>query len=117
MKPAQPVTRYALIPGPAKDTAYFYHIDARGSDVNELWEAVRHCVSNLVWVNDHFVVNPNPMYLTGSPIMEENWKRILDVLVAYFEQDKPNMARVEALIELLPVTRDGVPMAELTPER
>lgn len=112
MIPAEPTKRWALVPGPSRDSALFYHVDARGADVNEMWSAVSHCVSNLVWVCDHYVVTPSPLYLTGSPIMEENWKRVLEVLVAYYEQDKANIARVEALIELLPITRDGIPERE-----
>ena len=79
-----PTVPYAIVPGPARDTFLFYHMDASSRDVNGLWDYCRFCVSNLVWVNDHFVVTPNPMYLVASSELEERQAKIKRVLLNWY---------------------------------
>ncbi|HEX2032864.1 MAG TPA: hypothetical protein VHS99_01645 [Chloroflexota bacterium] len=80
----EPTVPYAIVPGPARDTFLFYHIDATAKDVNGLWDYCRFCVSNLVWVNDHFVVTPNPLYLVASSDLEERHAKIKRVLLNWY---------------------------------
>jgi hypothetical protein len=79
-----PTVPYAIVPGPARDTFLFYHVDASSRDVNGLWDYCRFCVSNLVWVNDHFVVTPNPMYLNPASELEERHGKIKRVLLNWY---------------------------------
>ncbi|MGH2353604.1 MAG: hypothetical protein ACRDI2_02990 [Chloroflexota bacterium] len=79
-----PTVPYAIVPGPARDTFLFYHVDASSKDVNGLWDYCRFCVSNLVWVNDHFVVTPNPCYLNQSSDLEERHAKIKRVLLNWY---------------------------------
>ena len=79
-----PTVPYAIVPGPARDTFLFYHVDASARDVNGLWDYCRFCVSNLVWVNDHFVVTPNPMYLVAASELEERQAKIKRVLLNWY---------------------------------
>jgi hypothetical protein len=79
-----PTVSYAIVPGPARDTFLFYHVDASARDVNGLWDYCRFCVSNLVWVNDHFVVTPNPLYLVSSSDLEERNAKIKRVLLNWY---------------------------------
>jgi hypothetical protein len=80
----QPTVQYAIVPGPARDTFLFYHMEASSKDVNGLWDYCRFCISNLVWVNDHFVVTPNPCYLNQSSDMEERFAKIKHVLLNWY---------------------------------
>ncbi|HEX2185723.1 MAG TPA: hypothetical protein VHN78_09485 [Chloroflexota bacterium] len=80
----EPTVPYAIVPGPARDTFLFYHIDATAKDVNGLWDYCRFCISNLVWVNDHFVVTPNPLYLVASSDLEERHAKIKRVLLNWY---------------------------------
>jgi len=80
----EPTVQYAIVPGPARDTFLFYHLEASSKDVNGLWDYCRFCVSNLVWVNDHFVVTPNPLYLNPSSDMEERFAKIKRVLLNWY---------------------------------
>jgi hypothetical protein len=80
-----PTVPYALVPGPARDTFLFYHVDASARDVNGLWDSCRFCVSNLVWVNDHFVVTPNPCYLNPGSDLEERHAKIKRVLLNWYQ--------------------------------
>lgn len=84
----EPTVQYAIVPGPARDTFLFYHMDASSKDVNGLWDYCRFCVSNLVWVNDHFVVTPNPCYLNQSSDMEERFAKIKRVLLNWYSAKK-----------------------------
>jgi hypothetical protein len=84
----EPTVQFALVPGPARDTFLFYHMDASAKDVNGLWEYCRFCVSNLVWVNDHFVVTPNPCYLNQSPDLDERFAKIKHVLLNWYSVKK-----------------------------
>ncbi len=80
----EPTVQYAIVPGPARDTFLFYHMEASSKDVNGLWDYCRYCVSNLVWVNDHFVVTPNPCYLNPSSDLEERFAKIKKVLLNWY---------------------------------
>src|SRR5919199_5651780 len=80
----EPTVHYALVPGPARDTFLFYHMEASSKDVNGLWDYCRFCISNLVWVNDHFVVTPNPCYLNQSSDIEERFAKIKRVLLNWY---------------------------------
>ena len=80
----EPTVQYAIVPGPARDTFLFYHMEASSKDVNGLWDYCRFCVSNLVWVNDHFVVTPNPCYLNQSSELEERFAKIKRVLLNWY---------------------------------
>lgn len=80
----EPTVQYAIVPGPARDTFLFYHMEASSKDVNGLWDYCRFCVSNLVWVNDHFVVTPNPCYLNQSSDIEERFAKIKRVLLNWY---------------------------------
>lgn len=80
----EPTVQYAIVPGPARDTFLFYHMNATSKDVNGLWDYCRFCISNLVWVNDHFVVTPNPCYLNQSSDMEERFAKIKRVLLNWY---------------------------------
>ena len=80
----EPTSRFAVVPGPARDTVLFYHLDATLKDVNGLWDSCRFCVSNLVWVNDHFVVTPNPLYLNSTGDPEERFARVARVLLNWY---------------------------------
>ena len=84
----EPTVQYAIVPGPARDTFLFYHMEASSKDVNGLWDYCRYCVSNLVWVNDHFVVTPNPCYLNPSSDMEERFAKIKKVLLNWYGAKK-----------------------------
>jgi hypothetical protein len=84
----EPTVQYAIVPGPARDTFLFYHMEASSKDVNGLWDYCRFCVSNLVWVNDHFVVTPNPCYLNQSSDMEERFSKIKRVLLNWYSAKK-----------------------------
>ena len=79
-----PTVPYAIVPGPARDTFLFYHVDATSRDVNGLWDYCRFCISNLVWVNDHFVVTPNPCYLNPGSDLEERHAKIKRVLLNWY---------------------------------
>lgn len=79
-----PTVPYAIVPGPARDTFLFYHVDASSRDVNGLWDYCRFCISNLVWVNDHFVVTPNPCYLMPGTDLEERQAKIKRVLLNWY---------------------------------
>jgi hypothetical protein len=79
-----PTVSYAMVPGPARDTFLFYHVEASARDVNGLWDSCRFCVSNLVWVNDHFVVTPNPCYLNPGSDLEERHAKIKRVLLNWY---------------------------------
>ena len=80
----EPTVQYAIVPGPARDTFLFYHMDASSKDVNGLWDYCRFCISNLVWVNDHFVVTPNPCYLNPGSDLEERHAKIKRVLLNWY---------------------------------
>ena len=80
----EPTVQYAIVPGPARDTFLFYHMEASSKDVNGLWDYCRFCISNLVWVNDHFVVTPNPCYLNQSSDIEERFAKIKRVLLNWY---------------------------------
>lgn len=80
----EPTVQFAIVPGPARDTFLFYHMEASSKDVNGLWDYCRFCVSNLVWVNDHFVVTPNPCYLNQSSDIEERFAKIKRVLLNWY---------------------------------
>lgn len=84
----EPTVQYAIVPGPARDTFLFYHMDATSKDVNGLWDYCRFCVSNLVWVNDHFVVTPNPCYLNQSSDLDERFAKIKKVLLNWYGAKK-----------------------------
>ena len=79
-----PTVPYAIVAGPARDTFLFYHVDASSRDVNGLWDYCRFCISNLVWVNDHFVITPNPCYLNPSTDLEERNAKIKRVLLNWY---------------------------------
>jgi len=81
----EPTTLYAFTPGPGKDSFLFYHVKAAKADLNPLWAHCRYCVSNLVWVNDHFVVTPNPCYVVSSEDFEERFAKIRKVLLFWYE--------------------------------
>jgi hypothetical protein len=81
----EPTTRFALTPGPGKDSFLFYHVKAAKVDLTPLWAHCRYCVSNLVWVNDHFVVTPNPCYVVQSDDFEERFGKIKKVLLFWYE--------------------------------
>ncbi len=78
-------TPFAFTPGPGKDSFLFYHVKAAKADLNPLWTHCRYCVSNLVWVNDHFVVTPNPCYIVQSDDFEERFEKIRKVLLFWYE--------------------------------
>ena len=80
----EPTLPYAIVPGPARDSFLFYHLDATPKDINGLWAYCRFCVSNLVWVNDHFVVTPNPCYLNQAPEPDERFAKIKRVLLNWY---------------------------------
>ena len=80
-----PTVPYAIVPGPGRDTFLFYHVDASSRDVNGLWDSCRFCISNLVWVNDHFVITPNPCYLNPSTDLEERNAKIKRVLLNWYQ--------------------------------
>ncbi len=81
----EPTSLYAFTPGPGKDSFLFYHVKAARTDLNPLWSHCRYCVSNLVWVNDHFVVTPNPCYIVSSEDFEERFSKIRKVLLFWYE--------------------------------
>ena len=81
----EPTTPFAFTPGPGKDSFLFYHVRAAKPDLNPLWAHCRYCVSNLVWVNDHFVVTPNPIYIVQSDDFEERFSKIRKVLLFWYE--------------------------------
>ena len=80
----EPTVQFAIVPGPARDTFLFYHMEASSKDVNGVWDYCRFCISNLVWVNDHFVVTPNPCYLNQSSDIEERFAKIKRVLLNWY---------------------------------
>jgi hypothetical protein len=84
----EPTVQYAIVPGPARDTFLFYHMEASSKDVNGLWDYCRFCISNLVWVNDHFVVTPNPCYLNQSSDLDERFAKIKHVLLNWYRAKK-----------------------------
>jgi hypothetical protein len=75
---------YALVQGPAKDVVLFYHQDATVRDLNAVWEHVRFCCSNLVWVNDHFIVTPNPLYLRPVADLTERFAPVVTALLQWY---------------------------------
>lgn len=81
----EPTSPFAFTPGPGKDSFLFYHMRAAKVDLNPLWAHCRYCVSNLVWVNDHFVVTPNPIYIVQSDDFEERFSKIRKVLLFWYE--------------------------------
>jgi hypothetical protein len=81
----EPTTPYSFTPGPGKDSFLFYHVRGAKVDLNPLWAHCRYCVSNLVWVNDHFVVTPNPCYVVPSDDFEERFAKIRKVLLYWYE--------------------------------
>lgn len=98
-KPAHP---YAAVPGPARDTFLFYAVEATAKDVTPLWDACRHCVSNLVWVNDHFIVTSNPLYLQDASAFDDRYRRIVDVLVGFYTDralERDRLAVAQRLVE------------------
>jgi hypothetical protein len=80
----EPTVQHAMVPGPSRDTFLFYHMDASSKDVNGLWDYCRFCVSNLVWVNDHYVITPNPCYLNPASEIEERFAKIKKVLLNWY---------------------------------
>lgn len=80
----EPTVQYALTPGPGRDTFLFYHVDATVQDGPGLWEYCRFCVSHLVWVNDHYVVTPNPCYLNPASELNERFAKIKRVLLNWY---------------------------------
>ena len=80
----EPTVPYAIVAGPGRDMFLFYHVQASSKDINGLWDSCRFCVSNLVWVHDHFIVTPNPLYLNPSLILEERFAKILRVLLNWY---------------------------------
>ena len=81
----EPTVRYAVVPGPARDTVLFYHLDASSRDLYGLWASCRFCLSNLVWVHDHFVVTPNPLYLNPLVDPEERFAKVARVLLNWYD--------------------------------
>ena len=81
----EPTTPYSFTPGPGKDSFLFYHVRSAKIDLNPLWAHCRYCVSNLVWVNDHFVVTPIPCYVVPSDDFEERFAKIRKVLLYWYE--------------------------------
>ena len=80
----EPTVPYAIVPGPGPDRFHFYHVEASAQDINGLWASCRFCLSDLVWVNDHFIVTPNPLYLNPSSAMEERFAKITRVLLNWY---------------------------------
>jgi hypothetical protein len=80
----EPTVPYAIVPGPGRDQLLFYHVQASARDINGLWDSCRFCVSNLVWVHDHFIVAPNPLYLNPSSAYEERFGKIVRVLLNWY---------------------------------
>jgi hypothetical protein len=80
----EPTVPYAIVTGPGRDMFLFYHLEASSKDINGLWAYCRFCVSNLVWVNDHFIVTPNPCYLIPSSSLEERFAKIMRVLLNWY---------------------------------
>ena len=95
----EPTVQYVIVPGPARDTFLFYHMDATSKDVNGVWDYCRFCISNLVWVNDHFVVTPNPCYLNQSSDPEERFAKIKRVLLNWYSA-KRMVAGLDLSIDL-----------------
>lgn len=118
---AQPTRPFAAVPGPARDTFRFYAVEATGhmAEVNALWEACRHCASNLVWVNDHYIVTPNPLYLQESQDFDDRYRRVVDVLLCWFtdrELERDRLTTAQRLVDELPVTTAAlIPWRELGP--
>lgn len=81
----EPTVPYAVVPGPARDTIRFYHVLAVSTDIQGLWASCRFCLSNLVWVGDHFVVTPNPLYLNPSSELVLRYAKIIHVLVRWYD--------------------------------
>src|SRR4051794_18018994 len=84
----EPTIRLPMVPGPSRDTVLFYHVEASSADLNSLCASCRFCLSNLVWVNDHFVVTPNPCYLNPSSALEERFANILRVLLNWYSAER-----------------------------
>jgi len=80
----EPTVPYAIVPGPGRDMFLFYHVAASSRDINALWDSCRFCISNVVWLNDHFIVTPNPLYLNQSSAMEERFAKIMRVLLNWY---------------------------------
>jgi hypothetical protein len=93
----EPTVPHAVVPGPARDTFLFYHEDAAGADIDGLWDYCRFCLSNLVWVNDHFVVTPNPRYLTPGLDAGGRFAKIERVLLNWY-----NAKRLVGTLDLGP---------------
>lgn len=83
-QPAERTRPYAVVPGQARDTFLFYHERAVSRDTDPLWNYARFCVSNLVWVNDHFIVTPNPTYLQNDSTLEGRHERVIRVLLSFY---------------------------------
>ncbi len=80
----EPTVPYAIVAGPGRDMFRFYHVEASPKDINGLWASSEFCVSNLVWVHDHFIVTPNPRYLNPSSALVERFAKILRVLLNWY---------------------------------
>ena len=80
----EPTVPYAVVPGPGRDQVLFYHVEASARDINGLWDSCRFCVSNLVWLHDHFIVAANPLYLNRSSAFEERFAKIVRVLLNWY---------------------------------
>ncbi|CAA9271953.1 MAG: hypothetical protein AVDCRST_MAG77-3219 [uncultured Chloroflexi bacterium] len=80
----EPTVPFAVVSAADRETFLFYHLDAAGADINGLWEYARFCLSNLVWVNDHFVVTPNPCYLNPAPDLEGRVAKVKRVLLNWY---------------------------------
>lgn len=81
----EPTSHFAFTPGPGKDSFLFYHMRAAKVDLNPLWAYCRYCVSSLMWVNDHFVVTPNPIYIVQCDDFEERFAKIRKVLLFWYK--------------------------------
>lgn len=81
----EPITQFSLTPGPGRDSFLFYHVKAAKVDLNPLWAHCKYCVSNLTWVNDHFVITPNPCFMVQSEEFEERFSKIKKVLLYWYE--------------------------------
>ena len=80
----EPTVPYAVVPGPGRDQVLFYHVEASVKDIHGLWDSCRFCVSGLVWVHDHFIVTPNPLYLNRTSAFEERFAKIVRVLLNWY---------------------------------
>ena len=75
---------YALEQGPARDQALFYHVDATVADLHPMWDHIRFCCSNLVWINDHFLVTPNPLYLCQADTLDGRLANVVTAVLQWY---------------------------------